>query len=148
MLPGASHPTSLKEPGQEATNEIWMHLSQWKFCLGFQEPVFLQYLWRVTLHSDYTTFSCLESCKFALLTLGLKLFPVWLSPQSLQLQVAFSCGAFVSISTSAAKIKVIKICLFKQASGLGTIFVCVEMKHFISENCWFVQAKMETKRCV
>lgn len=41
----------------------------------------------------------------------------------------------MGVSTSAAEIKVAKIlCLFKQASGLGTNFLCVEMKYFIYEN--------------
>lgn len=47
-------------------------------------------------------------------------------------QSSILCGAVVSVSASAAEIKVAKIfCLFKQASGLGTIFVCVEMKYLL-----------------
>lgn len=139
MLRGAFHPTSLKEPGQEAVGEIWMHLSQWKFS---------SWLPRANLHcstcggsvhcSDYTTFLVLRAAHLPCLywVWSYSLCDFLLSP--LQLEVPFSCGAVVSASTYAAEIKVAKfLCLFKQASGLGTIFLCVEMKYFISEKCHF-----------
>lgn len=53
MLPGAFHPTNLKEPEQESADEIWIHLSRWKFSSWLQEPVLLQYLWR-SVHTGTT----------------------------------------------------------------------------------------------